>query len=168
MKKIFIILIAILIIMTPAFFASSYNLEVDYPTISGADPSGGLLSYIRYVYLFALGAVGLAAFGAIVYGGILYMISGTNVVSQQEAKSWITGAIGGIVLAMSAYLILNTINPDLVKLKAPDAREAEQQLMKGAIQGLTEGQPCTPQGYLQCNTGLKCENYICTPLSSYP
>ena len=39
--------------------------------------------------------------------------------SKDEAKKWIWGALSGLILALAAYLILNTINPDLVSLTPP-------------------------------------------------
>lgn len=124
MKKYFILLLIIFLVATPIFFAAAeYTLEMEYPSVGGASAQGGLVNYIRYIYLFALGIVGLAAFGAMVYGGFLYMLSGTNIVSQTEAKSWMFGAISGLVLALAAYLIMSTINPDLVSIKAPKVPE---------------------------------------------
>jgi hypothetical protein len=119
MKKItiFVIIAFSLVILLTHFAQAAYQLEVSYPTVSiGGDtsPSGGLISYLRYIYLLSLAAVGIAALGALVYGGFMYMLSGT-ITSKDEAKKWIWGAISGLILALAAYLILNTINPDLVK-----------------------------------------------------
>ena len=120
------LLIITLTLFLGCLFLSSFEsqaqseFEIDYPTLpGGATPSGGLVGYLRYLYLFGLSAVGIAGFGALVYGGFKYMLSDA-VTSKQEAKSWIWGAITGIILALSAYLILNTINPDLVKFREPD------------------------------------------------
>ena len=60
-------------------------------------------------YNIALAAVGVAALGAIVYGGILYTVSAGNSSKQSEARSWIGGAIAGLVLLLGASLILKTI-----------------------------------------------------------
>jgi len=50
----------------------------------------------------------------IIWGGIQYM--STDAISgKSEAKNTIQNAIWGLLLAISAWLILNTINPDLVK-----------------------------------------------------
>ena len=63
---------------------------------------------------------GLTAFGAIVYGGINYILSAGNVTNQQDAKDQITQAIVGLLLLLGAYLILYTINPSLVSLTNPE------------------------------------------------
>jgi hypothetical protein len=108
-----LLLIANCLLFTVFDAQAEYTLEVDYPTIGGVTPTNELTGYIRYIYLFGLSLVGIAALGALVYGGFTYMLSGT-VTSKDEAKKYIWGAISGLVLALAAYLILNTINPDLV------------------------------------------------------
>jgi hypothetical protein len=119
-KKIFIIfpLIVYCLLVIGLNVQAGYEIEVSIPggPSTGADVT--LKQYIRYIYLLGLGLIGIAAFGALVYGGFMYMLSGT-VTSKEEAKSWIKGAILGLVLGMTAYLILNTINPDLLRLKEP-------------------------------------------------
>jgi hypothetical protein len=62
---------------------------------------------------------GVLAFGAIVYGGVLYAISMGNPSRQSEGKEWIQSALIGLLLLAGATLILKTINPDLVNLNLP-------------------------------------------------
>ena len=124
-KKIFIIIILLFIVysllITVSEVQAQYQLEVDYPALpigGGADPASGLVGYMHYLYLFGLALVGIAGMGGLVYGGLMYMLSGT-VTSKEEAKKQIWASIAGLILAISAYLILYTINPDLVKFKLP-------------------------------------------------
>lgn len=121
MKKNILIIIAAfaLFFLFIPLVKADYTLEVDYPTVGGQQPSADLVQYIRYLYLFALSAVGVAAFGALVYGGFQYLLSAGSVGSAEEAKKWMWGAIYGLVLALAAVLILRTINPDLINLKGP-------------------------------------------------
>ena len=71
---------------------------------------------MSWFYGFALGLVGIAVFGVIIYGAILYTISAGNASKQADAKEWITAAIWGFFLLLAAYLILWTINKDIVDL----------------------------------------------------
>lgn len=89
------------------------EVEQSLPNIPGADQPTNFVSYVKYIYLLMLYLVGLTAFGVLVYAGFVYMLADT-VVSKEEAKKWIFGAISGLILALAAFLILNTINPDLV------------------------------------------------------
>ncbi len=74
---------------------------------------------VQGIYLFALSLAGILAFGAIVYGGIKYALGRGNPSSESEGKSWITGALLGLLLLAGAYLILQTVNPALVTLGNP-------------------------------------------------
>lgn len=66
---------------------------------------------IRYIFRIA----GILAFGMIVYGGIEYMIATGNAEKQKSAQQHITGAIIGLVLLFAFWLIINTINPDILR-----------------------------------------------------
>ena len=117
-KTLFIIILSIMLGSLFTFFTASagYKLEVAIPGVAETEPS--LSSYIRYLYLFGLGAVSLAALGTLVIGGFMYM-GGDTVTSKEKAKEYIWGALSGLVLALAAYLILYTINPDLLKNEPP-------------------------------------------------
>ncbi len=121
MKKIFFIFL-LLIIFYSLFFVrftlADYKIEVAIPGGPAAGTEVTLTDYIRYIYLFGLSLIGITALGALVYGGFTYMLSDT-ITSKDDAKKYIWGAISGLVLGLAAYLILNTINPDLVSLEKP-------------------------------------------------
>ncbi|MEI7765136.1 MAG: IPT/TIG domain-containing protein [bacterium] len=69
--------------------------------------------YLNVMIKLFFGICGVLAVIMITMGGIQYMTS--ELVSSKEAgKESITHAIFGLLLALSAYLILNTINPDLL------------------------------------------------------
>ncbi len=97
-------------ILTP----SQIDVKYGYPWAGTTNPA----DFVARFYKIALGIVGGAALGVLVYGAILWTVSGA-VSTKQDAIEWIWAAIWGIVLLLSAYLILNTINPDLVNLKNP-------------------------------------------------
>ena len=102
----------------PAYTCVNYTcigLEAPLPQVEGTNISS-LDTYFKYIYQIGLGIVGIAALIMIVIGGIIYMTSAGNASQKSEAKDRITNAILGLILALSAYLILYTINPDLVKL----------------------------------------------------
>ncbi len=65
---------------------------------------------VGFFYRYALALVGVAAVAMIVYGGIRYAISGGG------ALDIIKSAIFGLVLLLGSYVLLNTINPDIVNL----------------------------------------------------
>ncbi len=78
---------------------------------------------VNDIYNKSLGIGGLLALAIIVYGGLLHILSGANIVAQKEAKEWILAAIYGLIILALAYFILNNINPCLVgKVNCPFIR----------------------------------------------
>lgn len=89
--------------------------EYEYPWCEATSES--LAGLVEEFYILALGVAGASAFAMFIYGAILYTTSGV-VGKKQEAMDIIKGAIYGVALLLAAYLLLRTINPDLVNLGA--------------------------------------------------
>lgn len=81
---------------------------------TSGNAASGLGVFINFLVVLATGAVVMAAAIVIVWGGYLYMTAGGNAEQVQRAKSWITAALLGIIIALTAYVILNTINSSTV------------------------------------------------------
>ncbi len=96
--------------------AAGVNINPDIP---GLTPSTSISGLIQNFYSFALLIAGVLAVGAIVYGGMRYAVGHGNPSSESEGKSWIVGALLGLLLLASAYVILHTINPEITKLSIP-------------------------------------------------
>ena len=95
--------------------ARAYELIVpftDDPTAGAAGPA----DYIKTIYTYSLGFGALLAMAMIVIGAIQYTLS-EAIPSKEDARGRILNAIWGLVLLLSATLILQTINPDLTTLK---------------------------------------------------
>lgn len=76
--------------------------------------------YIEGIFILVIALAGGLAVLKIIFGGIKYM--STDAFSgKSEARGTIENAIWGLLLAISAWLILYTVNPNLVKfdLKIP-------------------------------------------------
>ncbi len=93
------------------------NLIVQIPTIQG--PVLNPVDYIIGVYRFGLEVGGLLAMAIIVYAGLKRATSAGNAGAISDANDMITNAIWGLVLLFGAFVILNTINPNLTKLSLP-------------------------------------------------
>ena len=108
-----IFLFSIFYFLLPAdkVLADSPTIELTYPWSEAENPA----DLVSRFYQIALGLAAAAAFGVLIYGAILWTLSGA-VTSKEDAKEWIYGAVWGLVLLLGAYLILWTINPDLVNL----------------------------------------------------
>ncbi|NCO15412.1 MAG: hypothetical protein GW899_01515 [Parcubacteria group bacterium] len=111
-----IIVIVIVVLANVVLAAeSSPQIKLTYPWSEEKSPAG----LVSRFYKIALGLAGAAALGVLIYGAILWTVSGA-VTSKQDALEWIKGALWGLVLLLGAYLILWTINPDLVNLKSQE------------------------------------------------
>ncbi len=118
MKKIFAITFLLQLFLSASSALAAYQTEVTIPFGAQAGSAPNLIQYVGYLYTFGLGLIGVAALGALVYGGFVYMLSDT-ITSKDEAKKWIWGAISGLILGLAAYLILYTINADLINWRIP-------------------------------------------------
>jgi len=90
---------------------------INFPEIPGTenlDPAEGIPELIAFVYLIGLWLVGIAVFVQITGGGVRWLLSAGKPGEIEKAKAQITNAIFGLVLLLSSYVILNTINPDLI------------------------------------------------------
>lgn len=95
------------------------ELETFDPT--GDNKIGGYLNVMIRIFI---GICAVLAVIMIVVGGIEYMTS--ELISNKEnGKHRITGAIFGLVLALGAWTLLNTINPDLLKTDLTSLKNVE-------------------------------------------
>lgn len=72
--------------------------------------------YIVAVFRYSMGVLTVLAGIAIIIGGIMYMTSGASN-DTARAKQVITNALVAVVLASTSYLILTTINPELIRIR---------------------------------------------------
>lgn len=115
-KKIFfsvsIILLMMIPVVTLAQSIKSYNfLEPD--VLLGKKPAS-IEDFAGLLFTTLLSFTVLASVFMIVYGGVQYIFS-EAINKKSEAKRHITDALLGLLLALTAWLILNSINPKLVQ-----------------------------------------------------
>jgi len=96
--------------------ASTYLWDVPLPpTPSGYLPSNlSFNSLVTYLYYWGLGIGGLLAFIRLTIAGIQWGASAGNVGSVKNAQDTIVSTVFGIILLLGAWLLLNTINPQIV------------------------------------------------------
>jgi hypothetical protein len=83
--------------------------------------------YLSGLYKFFVGIAGILAVFMIALGGVLWLFSGGSPDKISKAKETIIGAVAGLILALASYLVLYTINPDLVQFKALPIIKLEDQ-----------------------------------------
>lgn len=77
------------------------------------------VSFVGAIATFVTAAIIIIALIAIIVAGYIYMTAGGSAEQVSKAKTIIASALLGIVLALAAYLILRTINPELVPVQDP-------------------------------------------------
>lgn len=76
-------------------------------------------TYLQAIYRIGIGACFVLGVIMFTWAGIEYIVS-ESMTGKSEAKGRITAALTGLAIALVSYILLNTINPDLLKLQKLD------------------------------------------------
>lgn len=151
----------ILVFLSLFSFSLAQELEIEYPEIGGIKPETvktGLPEYIKYVFSFAIMISGLIAFGALIWGGLLYFASTGKPEKLKNAKDQIFAAIMGLIILLSSYIILFAINPELLIFKITPLDQIISPITKPLPPVKTEGLSLIveelPLGQMVKNGGL--------------
>lgn len=114
--------------LIPFYFilAQGQELEVKYPAVEGVKPETinfPLAEYVKYIFNFVIATAGLIALLVLIWSGVQYLTSAGKPDVLTSAKSRIKSALFGILLLLFSYLILITINPQLVIFQFPGLPE---------------------------------------------
>ena len=80
---------------------------------------------IPNLFNLGLGAGAILALGTIIYAGILYSVAGDSESKQKEAKAWILAAVKGLALLAFGVVLINIVNPGLMRTEETVMRELE-------------------------------------------
>ncbi len=128
---------------------SQYQALETIPGVTTKGESTELPAYLTSLFNFAIAIVGIAALVMITIGGFWYLTSAGNASRVSTAKSMVTDAILGLLVALFAWLILNTINPQLVSrgLSGFSLDPVDRQVVTNAdqsVQYCSSNGPCYP------------------------
>lgn len=119
LRKFIFLLPIVFLLLTISSSASA--LEITYPDIPGSPAEGPqtrettLVAYILYFFNFLIITAGIIGVISIAIAGLtLFTTAVGNPSAASAAKERIFGSIGGIILLMLSFIILKTINPELV------------------------------------------------------
>jgi len=118
-QRLFLTFIPLLLLLFICFFSvSALDLEVKYPSMGGQVPTKETTfpDYVKYLFNFSIVVAGIIAFGVLVFAGFNILTSPDQPETVKDARTKIIGAFLGIVILLSSYLILTTINPQLSML----------------------------------------------------
>lgn len=120
-KYIFIIILLLATSYTLYAATAQVRLETGLPNVPRELPAQDTLpTYIKYLFIFGLSLITILALTQMIIGGTMYILAAGNSSLVAEAKDTIFQALLGLAILLVSYLLLSTINPDLVNLKNPD------------------------------------------------
>lgn len=108
------------IALAPSVFAAdiTFTPQISIPGVSAGKISPTSIgSYIIAIYKYAIGIVGILATVVMMIGGIIWLTAGGNSTRIEDAKSWISASLTGLIIALCSFLILSTVNPALTTFK---------------------------------------------------
>lgn len=93
---------------------------------NGVMSSDLFAKYIQAFYNYGMKIVGILAAVVLMAGGLLWLTSAGNDSRITQAKELIGGSIIGSLVLLSSWVILNTINPELLNLQVIKTEVAKQ------------------------------------------
>jgi len=120
--------LSLAILLTGSMIAYAAGEGIQYNLLSPFGEAQQVSTFGDYLsgmipFLVRLAAVLATVF--IVIGGFEYSMS-DSITSKQDAKDMITQAVIGLLLALTSYLILNTLSPNLVRLDIPSLKNISE------------------------------------------
>ena len=107
-------------------FSFAAELNISYPTLSTGDTITSQTSvpgYFKYVFNFGIFIGFFAVFLSLVWAGVLYLMSPAKPDLLASAKDRVSSSISGLLILVTAYLIIVTINPALSVFKTTELKE---------------------------------------------
>ncbi len=128
----FLVIMLLLVMLVPNLNLSAGSHECDpskgYCLLAPLDEEtkqvstndDGFSKYLQKIINIAISLTGILSVIMLIFGGIEYVSSSVSETAKKDAKERITNALFGLLITLSGYLILSTINPDLLSLKLPE------------------------------------------------
>ncbi len=112
---------------------SSYDLQVpisdEFTSVDPTQGTTGIAKYIKTIYHYAIGVVGILAAVVLMFGGVLWLTAGGNPSRIENAKAWIRSSLAGLIIALASYGILYTLNPSLVNFHTKKLKKASDETL---------------------------------------
>ncbi len=96
----------------------SYTSLTDIPGLTQNGTNSNMLATLQFIFKWGIAVAVLLAILMTIIGGVQYMTTDA-MFAKEEGKHKIQSAIMGLLLALSAWIILYTINPRI--LEKPDS-----------------------------------------------
>ncbi len=77
-----------------------------------------IAEYVGAIFKYSILAIAILAVIVMMMGGVMWLTAAGNAQRVSEAKTWVINSLGGLILSLGSFLLLNTINPELTILKS--------------------------------------------------
>ncbi|MFA5926095.1 MAG: hypothetical protein WC831_04125 [Parcubacteria group bacterium] len=94
--------------------SSSY---LNQEKIPGFGQTSDFPTYLKQIINFGFAVIGIMAMFMLMIGAYQYLMAAGNIAKEENAKTTVSSALSGLILGLIAYVLLQTINPDLVAFK---------------------------------------------------
>jgi hypothetical protein len=108
--------------------ATSFVPQISIPgyTFNSSDnTTGNIANYVKAIYKYLIGIVGIVAAIMLMVGGVVWLTAGGSPEKVKQAQEYIVGSLTGLVLALGSFLILGTINPALVNFRVSSIKPVD-------------------------------------------
>lgn len=124
--------------------------------------------YIKAIYKYAIGIVGILAAVMLMIGGLIWLTAGGSAERIGKAKEYIGASLTGLILALCSFIILATINPALVEFRITEIKQVDStalgccQWNDGCMDNYTEKNCTAEYSGGQKKGGKWKENFTCS------
>ncbi|GMQ95021.1 MAG: hypothetical protein BMS9Abin13_131 [Patescibacteria group bacterium] len=108
------ILLFLCVVPASVLLAQGYIPLAPLPSVEASGGGGNLAEYFSALFAIGIGVAGVLAVLMLVVAGIEYIGGAGSESAKKDAKNRIKNALFGLLLALSSWVILYTLNPDLI------------------------------------------------------
>lgn len=141
-KKSLIVLVIFVSFYGTAHAIGEYTPLAPLPGTTLSSGQTNLETYIPNVFLLSIGVAAFMAFVMITFGGIMYATSDA-ISGKSQGREYVENAVWGLLLVIGAWVILNTINPDILKFTLSIDRVTLQNSSPVVTGGTAVGVQCS-------------------------
>jgi len=120
MNKNLLKILTIILLFLPFSSFAALDLDYTYPTLPGGQTittATSLGDVIKYFVAWAIIIGAIIAFLSLIYAGIQYLASTGKPEAMSQAKNRILNSFLGLAILLGSYLILVTLNPQLIVME---------------------------------------------------
>jgi hypothetical protein len=142
---------------TPQVPLPGQQAVIDFTDVKDTRP---IAEYIKLFFKYLTGVAGILATVFMMVGGVIWLTAAGSPDKISTAKSYVTSSITGLLLAFGAYILLATINTDLVNLRTTSIQQIAP---PGCCEVPKAGGSCAYTTADQCKSGWRSDSdFVCS------